>query len=281
MDAILSRLLSARNLDGGWGYAPGRDSRIEPTAWMSMALADKPERGPALDWLERALDSKNRATSTPSTPDSEWGTSLVALALMSPRPARALPVVQHVLTQHARIVSPPLPINPTGDQLAWGWMNSAFSWMEPTTFGVWVLTRAKAAGLLKDQAQAELRLEQARRVLLSRRCKDGGWNHGCTFGSEYQMESFPVSTALGLLALWALGERTDALQTWPLAVRRVTEEPSALANAWLIIAGKVLGRPVGGFEDRLRLGWDRLATQQHFVGALALLALGEGWRAWA
>ncbi len=31
-------LLSAANADGGWGYYPGKASRLEPTCWALLAL---------------------------------------------------------------------------------------------------------------------------------------------------------------------------------------------------------------------------------------------------
>jgi hypothetical protein len=95
------------------------------------------------------------------------------------------------------------------------------------------------------------------------------------------MESFPVPTALGVLTLVALGEKADALKTWPLVVQRVTEEPSALAHAWTIMAGRVLGQPTTEYESKLLAGWDKLKAQQNLAGALTLIALGEGWRRWA
>ena len=32
------QLLETRNGDGGWGYEPGRTSRLEPTCWALLAL---------------------------------------------------------------------------------------------------------------------------------------------------------------------------------------------------------------------------------------------------
>ena len=36
--ALRRQLLDARNSDGGWGYEPGRTSRLEPTCWALLAL---------------------------------------------------------------------------------------------------------------------------------------------------------------------------------------------------------------------------------------------------
>ncbi len=39
---VRKALLSSRNTDGGWGYYPGKASRLEPTAWALLALNEPP-----------------------------------------------------------------------------------------------------------------------------------------------------------------------------------------------------------------------------------------------
>ena len=38
--ALRTFLLAGRNADGGWGYYPGKASRLEPTCWALLALPD-------------------------------------------------------------------------------------------------------------------------------------------------------------------------------------------------------------------------------------------------
>src|SRR5262245_51146652 len=56
MTSDLARVLSReRNTDGGWGYYPGKGSRIEPTCWARLSLrARKPHQelaDGAMRWL--------------------------------------------------------------------------------------------------------------------------------------------------------------------------------------------------------------------------------------
>ena len=37
-NSLSDALLRSRNEDGGWGYYPGKASRIEPTAWAALCL---------------------------------------------------------------------------------------------------------------------------------------------------------------------------------------------------------------------------------------------------
>src|SRR5262245_59995163 len=38
--SLRDQLQKARNRDGGWGYYPGKSSRIEPTCWGLLALQE-------------------------------------------------------------------------------------------------------------------------------------------------------------------------------------------------------------------------------------------------
>ena len=61
-------LLRTRNADGGWGYQPGKASRLEPTCWASLALGNTLERRVLEQWpcaegllLERVSGTPNYA----------------------------------------------------------------------------------------------------------------------------------------------------------------------------------------------------------------------------
>ena len=48
---LRAALLGTRNKDGGWGYAPGRRSRIEPTCWAALALGHSEGHSPDVESL--------------------------------------------------------------------------------------------------------------------------------------------------------------------------------------------------------------------------------------
>src|SRR5262245_8799134 len=39
LGGLAAALRRGRNVDGGWGYYPGKASRIEPTCWVALCLA--------------------------------------------------------------------------------------------------------------------------------------------------------------------------------------------------------------------------------------------------
>ena len=98
-------------------------------------------------------------------------------------------------------------------------------------------------------------LDQARRLLLDRRAKDGGWNYGNPriFGQE--LPSVPAPTAWALLALQALGQPLpDAL---PVLKERAQEAPGSLSLAMAAIATQKLG---GDATPLLEPLWERMGT---------------------
>lgn len=82
-----------------------------------------------------------------------------------------------------------------------------------------------------------------RAFLLSRICSDGGWNHGSFRALEYDLESYPETTGLALLALHA---ETDSRlrQSLAQAEQRVSRLKSREARSWLQLGLFAHSRPV-------------------------------------
>ena len=82
----------------------------------------------------------------------------------------------------------------------WPWRPDNNSWVEPTTHGLlalhWMKGHAPEAGI-------RYRREIASRMLLDRRCSDGGWNYGNKKVLGEELPSYPETTALALLGLAA------------------------------------------------------------------------------
>jgi prenyltransferase beta subunit len=80
-------LRKAQNQDGGWGYSPGAVSRVEPTAWVLLALAGfaDPAHGDAIqrgaDWLLSAQLRDGSWSAFPGQEQGCWVTALGCLAL--------------------------------------------------------------------------------------------------------------------------------------------------------------------------------------------------------
>lgn len=205
------QLLKAQNSDGGWGYGNG-SSWTEPTAFALLALQARNVTSATLEqgyaWLTRAQRSDGGWPPKPSVAVSTWVTSLAALALSDTEwvAQRLNRAVQWLISQSKpqpgvierlayRVRGMPVPIQPSGGS---PWFPGTAAWIGPTTMSVLALCEAA-----RKNHDAELisRVREAREYILSRRCRDGGWNHG---GSKYRSESatsYPEMTGMALLAL--------------------------------------------------------------------------------
>src|SRR5262245_24771151 len=85
LEGVLGTLADAQNSDGGWAFIKGGDSRVEPTSWALLGLANTgfAQFGTArgLDFLrsQQLLDGSWPTTSGMSS--GGWVTSLGALTL--------------------------------------------------------------------------------------------------------------------------------------------------------------------------------------------------------
>jgi hypothetical protein len=233
----LSSLLAAQNPDGGWSYRGG-GSWTEPTALALLALSGEAaaighrERG--VRYLAALQRPEGGWPPRPSVDRSTWVTSLVLLALRDrlSRAARER-AVEWLLGQSGeetrffhRLRMRLLGLG--GDERegeGWPWFPETAAWVSPTALTILALEKidAKAVGA---------RLSMARNFLWSRRCRDGGWNHGSTRALGYDAGSYPETTGQALLAMH--GERSPKL---PLALtaaqRHLRACRSSSAMSWL------------------------------------------------
>src|SRR5262249_10802653 len=68
LEGVLGTLADAQNSDGGWAFAKGGDSRVEPTCWALLGLANA---GFAQSGLPAGLDSLGPQ----HPPDGSWPTT--------------------------------------------------------------------------------------------------------------------------------------------------------------------------------------------------------------
>jgi hypothetical protein len=153
----------------------------------------------------------------------------------------------------------------------WPWTAGTAGWIEPTAHAVRALDLSRPRAGLAGLRQ---RAEEGVRMILDRQCRDGGWNYGNKRVLGEDLESFPESTALGLIGLCGRGgpqvERgiRCALGHWKRG-------PRGLAQALLRIAFRMHGVE---FDDRPVEVSERTETT---VLALALIGEPEGtWRQW-
>lgn len=190
--ACVSLLKAAQNKDGGWGFRPHGESRVEPTAWVVLALqaadASPESRHAGLQFLRASQLPDGSWPASPGQTAGCWATSVASWALLAdagsrsaattglqwvcndwPRGASLFRRIVRRLARHDRI-------NSQNDSLVgWGWTPGTASWVEPTAYALLALSHAPNDLLPRG---VEKRRQLATAMLYDRMCPGGGWNCG-------------------------------------------------------------------------------------------------------
>ena len=258
-DQLQQQLLKAQNPDGGWAYQQRQGtSWTEPTALALLALAALENTGRAYDrgcaWLHQTQNADGGWAPNPGVDASTCVTSLAVLALSqtefnTPRLVRG---VRWILDQEngdtpalerlvLRLFGASPPKAPGGSP----WFPGTAAWIAPSVLSVLALSGVARAGLPDEPQFERLRpaIRRAQQYILSRKCKDGGWNHGGSSFRSENAESYPEMTGMALLALQDVSpaelqsplRRAEAFLSCP---------QSAEALSWLQLALTRHGRSV-------------------------------------
>lgn len=245
LDSRLEFLRTSQNPDGGWGYFPGKESWFEPTTYAMLAL-----HGTGSDAaLDRAWDlvrtwQRPDGSFQPSgiVRDGTWVTAY-AVTLGSIRYTDQALVQRAVdwLLQVAGVEHSPImraaaffhmtKIDEDLSHQGWPWRPGNASWVEPTTH---TLVALKKLGGKYRADEVRERISDGEKLILSRRCTDGGWNYGTPNTLNVDLPSYPSTTGLGLVALEGYRSR-EYLGALALAQRFCTVTKSSLGRAWLRI----------------------------------------------
>ena len=222
-DLLRQRLVTAQNSDGGWGYDGSGKSWTEPTALALLALASADQFDPCYlrgyNWLVVRQRSDGGWSPNDLVPTSTWVTNLAFLALADGQwtASRRRSAKTWLLNQSSAPSNPVtrlimrtrrigMTFLPSGGS---PWYPGTAAWVGPTSLAILAAAKARAE---KTDVRLDRFVDRSRTYLLSRRCSDGGWNHG---GSTYRSEnafSYPEMTGLALLGL-ANGSRTELLMS--------------------------------------------------------------------
>ncbi len=282
IDALVPLLRERQAPDGGWGAREGIVSSTECTALTLMALAAAaPERGEeraaAVAWLDARQNADGGWPLGGVPAESTWVTSLALMALrgqadLAERRARGLawilgeegagPTWWHRLREFLRgqqDVELDFSVN------GWPWASGTFSWVEPTSYGILVLRGEPAMG-----RQARGRVEEAQALLRDRACPGGGWNYGNKRVLGVDIEPYPDTTALALLALQR-APRTTVVDEGLAALDRMVTDPlaSGLALALGTLARRAWGLDASAWLTRLETRF----AETGFLGETRTLAL--------
>jgi hypothetical protein len=280
----LDFLKSTQNADGGWGYFPGKSSWLEPTAYAMLALhgdvkaAGALEKGWALVRSWQLPDGAWRPSGAVWQP--HWSGALV-ITISTVRGARGGWIERGIdsllktegaeggmFRQAVRRWFPAMsPIDPS--LLGWPWRPGNTSWIEPTAHTLVALKRvAREAG----SPTLWRRIREGERMILDRRCHDGGWNFGSPSVYGVDLPSYEESTGLALLGLQGLAKPVVA-EPLANAARLWRETRSAVAKAWLEISLRNYGWTLPEKEGSAASG---KVSNDTMVVALEALACAEG-----
>jgi squalene cyclase len=269
---LQASLLSARNADGGWPFRQGA-SWTEPTALALLALQSANDSGDArsraASWLAKRQSADGGWTPCFSVPTSTWVTSLALLALAQEPPySKCSSGGLRWLSSH---IYPDLPVIQSLLQRSFGfspsqapgsspWFPGTAGWVIPTSLSILALSAWSRQTALANVHET---VSRAQNYLLSRRCSDGGWNHGGSPQRSENSVSYAETTGLALLALANYSSPsahlTPALR---LAQEFLRQPDSPEGHAWLVMGLAAHGQKIAAppFAQRLRTNRD-LALQ--------------------
>jgi hypothetical protein len=270
MAALRRFLLAGRNADGGWGYTPGKASRLEPTCWALLALPDLDATAlttwPAADGLlqERRGGDTNFAF---------HALALLTLAARGREHASGNAMLAARLESSKGIQLDPARINRQNNQLqGWSWIAGTFSWVEPTAWALLALKKRASAGQRVDSS----RLNEAEALLVDRCCEGGGWNYGNANMLGKELRPYVPTTAAALLALQKGAPSAAAVVGKSVAYldRSATSEPSAAALSLSALALTAYGHQAEAVRALLADHSHRAVDLGQQLGAaMALYAL--------
>lgn len=286
LESRLDFLRKSQNPDGGWGYFPGKGSWFEPTTYAMLALHGRPESEGDLDRAWKLLRSWQLADGSfrPSgqVADGTWVTAH-AVTLATVRGVDDASVrrsidwllrdigAEHDVLMRVASFFHWIPTKLDVSHEGWPWREGNASWIEPTAHTLVALKKVastKAAGGYRT-AEVEHRVREGEKLVLSRRCSDGGWNCGNPNVFNYDLPSYPETTGLALLGLEGRSEQ-ELAGALDVARRFRAETKSSLAKAWLQIALRCHGREV---ESPAETAW---GSSDIMLAAVQALGHPEG-----
>jgi hypothetical protein len=254
-------LLRLRNADGGWGYYPGKSSRLEPTCWALLALAR--EAGAPLDIspLQKWPRDAGWLVDATGAPINYAFNAFAALTLLQHPDGSPLaaPVAAQLLRAKGVRLEQAAQLRQDNSLQAWPWIDQTFSWVEPTSWCLLLLKKLRKdlRGHFPLRSSAEMtsevigRIEVGQQMLIDRACKTGGWNYGGSNVYGQELWAYVPTTALGLLAMQDRRDDPVVTRSLHFLQKDIGTERSAPALALALVCLRVFGVNAESFEQDL------------------------------
>jgi hypothetical protein len=258
--ALLDR---TRNRDGGWPYYAGRQSRLEATSWVLLALGQEVDASPLERW--RSADGLLVEPGIGSVNFAFNAVAALGLAGGASRETLARGVIRALVT-HKGVAGPNngTVIRQDATLQGWSWTDGTFSWVEPTA---WCTLATKKVA--PEDLAARARIDEAERLLRDRSCSGGGWNVGAAEIYGQQLPAHVPPTAVGVLAMQDRPDDPVVRAALDFLRREAHLEGSTTALALTWIALTSCGVSDDGLVAKLR---DRVTAAEE-LGNVAVAAL--------
>lgn len=247
-----------QNADGGWGYFPGKQSWMEPTAYAALALHGEPAADRAWSLIRSWQTAEGGWRPAADVQIANWTTAL-AVTIATVRGEFGDPFQKGVawmlgvsgdesrLVKRA-LVSVGVAIGVAERDRdtslkAWPWKPGTSSWVEPTAHTLVALRQAEAHVDAKYHGDLRERVRAGEAQLMDVRCSDGGWNYGSRAALGQGLASYPETTSLALVGLQGHADLSRSLDR----AKQMVNDPvqgaakSPLSRAWLRLALRLHG----------------------------------------
>lgn len=265
-------LVAGRNTDGGWGYYPGKSSRLEPTCWALLALDLRAQNADALRrWPTSQGLLQEARGGQPNYGFHALGL-LTLVALNVEHETRNGTIAAAMEGVKGVALSPARTNRQDNSLQGWSWIADTFSWVEPTA---WCLLASKRWARVPGATVNRARIDVAERLLLDRCCVTGGWNYGNSNMLGRELKPYIPTTAVALLAMQDRASEPAVARSAKFLQENARSEPSGMALALALMALRALGRQTAEVASALeRQVATTIALNNQLGAALALHALG-------
>ena len=262
----LTAILEASvNADGGWPYAVGGSSRLEPTCWALLALVHAARGDAAASRVSAALAclagwrrADGLLADVPGAPSNLAFNGLAVVAVNQALTSRHLLASHHAGLLEAILAGivgiKGVQFGSSENQrqdntlVGWPWIGETFSWTEPTCWCT--LALKKTRGTLRAPAGIE-RVHEAERMLVDRCCLSGGWNYGNANMLGKELSPYVPTTALALLALRDKPELPAVVRSLDWLRRNQMRERSLMALSITLVAIRIFGGETAPLEEAI------------------------------
>ncbi len=237
-----------QNADGGWGYFPGKQSWVEPTAYAALALHGEPAADRAWSLIKSWQSPEGWWRPSAEVQIQSWVTSLAVTVAHARgdfddhfrKGVAWLIGISGIESEWLNRMETKARGNDKDRNFklsAWPWKQDTSSWVEPTSHALVALKQASSK--INDSKLRE-RVKIGEAQLLDVRGVDFGWNYGSRSALGIDLPTYPETTAIALLGLQG---RQGISASLDRAVKMSAEygDRSPLARACLRVAFRLHG----------------------------------------